>query len=215
MTEGVRTWNWACSMRRWGMLARRKKLIAPRFAWNRAWLARAPIWPRCWIGWRKPRRQASPGGETAERVQQWQQEAAQVRREELGLLARDVSLLPTSAQLQYRYGLSLYLHQQPEQAEQALRKACELAPDNDHFLYTLALFYDNYQRYDEALDCLDRLVKLRPGGEEYEQLRRQVREKRSSGGNRRAFLKGIETHPCSEYDPELLLVRVIGHVWRS
>ena len=119
-----------------------------------------------------------PGEETSPQVQQWRQDGARLRQEELALLARDVSLLPTSAQLQYRYGLSLYLHKQPESAEQALEKACELAPDNGHFLYTLALFYDHYQRYNEALDCLDRLVKMCPGVDEYEQLRRQVSAKR-------------------------------------
>ncbi len=44
------------------------------------------------------------------KMEQWEQEAATLRRQELDLLARDVSLLPNSAQLQYRYGLSLYLH---------------------------------------------------------------------------------------------------------
>ena len=41
---------------------------------------------------------------------QWQQEAAQLRREELELLARDARLLPRNAAIQYRYGLSLYLN---------------------------------------------------------------------------------------------------------
>ena len=112
------------------------------------------------------------------KMEQWEQEAATLRRQELDLLARDVSLLPNSAQLQYRYGLSLYLHGEQEQAERALRKACELDPSDGRFLYTLALFYDNFKRYDEALDCLDRLVKLVPDNPEYTQLAAQVIEKR-------------------------------------
>ena len=56
-------------------------------------------------------------------VRQWQQEAAQLRREELELLARDARLLPRNAAIQYRYGLSLYLNGEQQAAEQALQAA--------------------------------------------------------------------------------------------
>ena len=69
-----------------------------------------------------------------------------MRREELDLLARDARLLPDSGPLQYRYGLSLYLHDQPAEAEKALRSACALEPDNDQYLYALVLFFDKYSR---------------------------------------------------------------------
>ncbi len=115
-------------------------------------------------------------------TQQWQTEVTRLRREELDLLARDVQLLPLSAALQYRYGLSLYLHKQPGAAEAALQKACELDPENGHFLYTLAVFYKDSQRYGEALDCLDRLLLLRPDDPEYRQLRDEVSQQRPRAG---------------------------------
>ncbi len=67
--------------------------------------------------------QRDRGAEPTETVLRQQQEATRLRREELELLARDVSLLPTNAALQYRYGLSLYLHQESEAAEKASEKS--------------------------------------------------------------------------------------------
>lgn len=99
------------------------------------------------------------------------EEAKRLRREELDLLARDARLLPDSGPLQYRYGLSLYLHDQPGEAEKALRSACALEPDNDQYLYALVLFFDKYSRHDEARDTLNKLLKLAPHNPEYLQLR--------------------------------------------
>ena len=104
------------------------------------------------------------------------EEAHQLRREELDLLARDARLLPDNASIQYRYGLSLYLHGDQQKAEAALRAACRLEPDNDQFLYGLVLFFHKYQRYDEALAGVDRLLNLRPQDPRYRQLRDMIRE---------------------------------------
>ena len=73
--------------------------------------------------------------------------------------------------------MSLHLHNQPEKAQQALEKACELEPDNADFLLALALLYDNHQQYAKALDCIDRALNLRPGSQEYKQVREMVRKK--------------------------------------
>ena len=109
-----------------------------------------------------------------------QAEAKQLRREELELLARDARLLPRNAAIQYRYGLSLYLNGEQQAAEQALQAACQLEPDNDQFLYALVLFFDKYERYDEAQQAINRLLQLRPDQPEYLQVRDMIAEKRDA-----------------------------------
>ncbi len=105
------------------------------------------------------------------------EEIRRLRREELDLLARDARLVPEDGLLQYRYGLALYQNGMLDQAEQALRAACRLEPDNDQFLFFLAVFLDNYHRYDEALETVDRAVQLRPRDPQYLQLRNAIRAK--------------------------------------
>jgi tetratricopeptide (TPR) repeat protein len=109
-------------------------------------------------------------------VARQQEEISSLRREELENLARDARLLPDSAPIQYRYGLSLYLHDRREEAETALKRAVELAPDNDSFLFALALFYEKYGQYDLALGCADKLVALRPDAEDYRSFRKKLRD---------------------------------------
>jgi Flp pilus assembly protein TadD len=126
----------------------------------------------------------SATSETPEPALRGQQEAKQLRREELDLMARDARLLPESAAIQYRYGLSLYLNGEEEKAEQALRAAWRLEPDNDQFLYALVLFFDKFNRFDEAMDGVDQLLKLRPNEPQYLRLREMIQEKiRAPGTN--------------------------------
>jgi Flp pilus assembly protein TadD len=122
--------------------------------------------------------QRSESGQSDAQASQMQTEAKQLRQAELALLARDARLLPNSGSVQHRYGLSLYLNGEQEQAEQALQAACRLEPDNDQFLYFLVLFFDKYERYDEALEAVGRLVRLRPNEPSYAQLRDMIVEKR-------------------------------------
>jgi len=102
--------------------------------------------------------------------------AARLRREELELLARDSSLVPDSAALQYRYGLSLYLHDRLAEAEQALRKACELEPNTPDFVLGLALLYQKLGRYADAIDLVKRLIALRPDDPSYPRLLSDLRQ---------------------------------------
>ena len=59
--------------------------------------------------------------------------AKALRKEELPLLKRDASLAPTNADVQYRYGLALYLAEQHKEALQQLERTVELAPDVEVF----------------------------------------------------------------------------------
>lgn len=106
----------------------------------------------------------------AEQAGAYRQEASRLRKEELELLARDARLAPHAAAIQYRYGLSLYLHGRLAEAEQALRKAAELAPNTPDFVLALALLCQKQQRLGEAVQLVRRLVALRPSEPTYRQL---------------------------------------------
>ena len=93
---------------------------------------------------------------------QLRQRVAQLRREELDLLARDVKLLPSSAPLRYRYGLLLYLNGRESEAEVELAEACRLTPQAPDFAMALTLLYQKQLQFDKALAEARRLLALRP-----------------------------------------------------
>ena len=61
----------------------------------------------------------------------------QLRHEELPLLARDAELAPDLADVQYRYGLALYLSGDSQGAEKYLQRAVDLAPEVEVFSVAL------------------------------------------------------------------------------
>ncbi len=79
----------------------------------------------------------------AERIgpqsQQFSSRAEKLRGEELPLMARDASLAPDNADVQYRYGLALYLGGDQEAALKQLQRATELAPKVETFQTALEL----------------------------------------------------------------------------
>jgi predicted CXXCH cytochrome family protein len=85
-----------------------------------------------------------------------------LRAEELQLLARDAGLAPDNAPIQYRYGLSLYLHHRYPDAVRALKRAYELEPKQPDFVLGLALLYQKLGRIPEAIKLAKELVELRP-----------------------------------------------------
>jgi len=96
-----------------------------------------------------------------------QDEAAELRREELELLERDARLAPNLADVQFQYGLSLYTHQRLEEAEKALLRAVELAPRSAHYAYFVALLYDKLERWQEAEKFALRAAQLAPDVADY------------------------------------------------
>jgi tetratricopeptide (TPR) repeat protein len=67
------------------------------------------------------------------------QRAAELRRAELPLLGRDAALAPDNADVQYRYGLALYLSGDQQAALKQLERAVELAPEVETFQTALDL----------------------------------------------------------------------------
>ncbi|NND98303.1 MAG: ammonia-forming cytochrome c nitrite reductase subunit c552 [Pirellulaceae bacterium] len=63
----------------------------------------------------------------------------ELRAEELVLLGRDAKLAPENPDIQYRYGLSLYLNGKSGEAVKYLQRAVDLAPDVEVFQTALRL----------------------------------------------------------------------------
>ncbi len=101
--------------------------------------------------------------------------AAQLRQEELPLLARDARLAPDNAGIQYRYGMSLYLNGQMAAAETALKRAETLDPNTTSFVLALALLYQKLERWEEALEYAERVVELEPQNPSYQALLNDIR----------------------------------------
>lgn len=112
---------------------------------------------------------------TLERAAEHRAKIDQLRQEELQLMARDARLAPDNGPVQYRYGLSLYLQGQVQEAEAALRRAVELAPNTPEFLLGLTLLYQKLEKWPEATTHAHRLVDLRPDDPTYRQLADEIR----------------------------------------
>jgi tetratricopeptide (TPR) repeat protein len=110
------------------------------------------------------------------RAKQLLRRVAELRREELELYARDASLLPNNAALQYRWGSSLYLNGQVKEATTVLERAVELAPRNPQYVLFLTLIYQKQQRFPEAVAAVNKLLALRPSNASYLQLQRELRQ---------------------------------------
>lgn len=113
-------------------------------------------------------------------VQRRRDAAAKLRREELAFLARDAALAPKNADVQYRYGMSLYLHNQEPEAEAALLKAEKLTPDSTAPVLALALLYQKQMRWDDALHYAERVVKLSPRDPTYQQMLAEIKKQAGS-----------------------------------
>lgn len=81
-----------------------------------------------------------------QKAKQLADEAKQLRKDELPLLRRDASLAPDNADLQYRFGLSLYLADELDEARQKIERAIELAPENNDFRQALKLLDEEIAR---------------------------------------------------------------------
>ena len=78
--------------------------------------------------------------------QQLQDRIKELRSEEMGLLARDAKLAPSNPDIQYRYGLSLYLNGKNKEAMKYLELAAELAPDNPQFQMAVRLLKEKLEQ---------------------------------------------------------------------
>ncbi len=87
-------------------------------------------------------------------------EIHRLRQEELPLLKRDVELLPSSAAIQFTYGLALTADGQRELAAVHLSKAAELEPDSAQLAQAAAMAFEATGQWDKAIEWAERTVRL-------------------------------------------------------
>jgi len=87
----------------------------------------------------------------------------QLREEEIELLKRDSRLLPDSPHPRYRRGMLLYLLERHDEARESLEQACEVAPDSFESWLAIALLCEKQQRWEQAVEALEQMERLRPG----------------------------------------------------
>lgn len=95
---------------------------------------------------------------------------SQLRAEELTLAARYAEQAPRHADVQYRYGLTLYVAGRIDEAHTAIVRACELDPKNPLFQLALVRLEEHRGRFDEAARGARRLLELRPQNAAYRAL---------------------------------------------
>ncbi len=88
---------------------------------------------------------------SAEASQALRDEILRLRKEELPLLDGDVTLLPVAPQIQYRYGLALYVDGQKKLAAEHLVKAAELGPLQADYAQAAAMSLESIESWNEAV----------------------------------------------------------------
>jgi tetratricopeptide (TPR) repeat protein len=105
------------------------------------------------------------------------EEARVLREEELPLIERDAKLAPDNHGLQYRLGLYYYTLGQLEKVEPHLLAAHRMDATNSDYLTFLALYYEKMERWDEAIETVEKLIELDSTNPSYQQMSRSIREK--------------------------------------
>ncbi len=106
-------------------------------------------------------------------------DANELRKQELPLLARDAKLAPNNANVQYQVGLAYFLDNQLNKSESFLRRAVKLQPHVSEYSLTLSLFYRKQRRYDEALEQIEQLRANEPTNGMFLQLQREIQAERA------------------------------------
>ncbi len=104
------------------------------------------------------------------------QEIVRLRKEELQLIARDVGLLPDAAQLQYRYGMALYLDGQKEEALTHLTKAAELETSQPGYAEAVAMLLESLERWPAATQWAEEAVRRSGGAPQSLQILERIRQ---------------------------------------
>ncbi|HEY2414033.1 MAG TPA: cytochrome c3 family protein [Pirellulaceae bacterium] len=115
-----------------------------------------------------------------EAVRKLPERVYRLREEELGLLERDVVLAPDNAPIQGRIGLARYLAGWTKEADAALLTAALLEPRNPEQLFRLAIYYRDTNRIPDAIQLVDRLLKLRPSSRAFQNFAEELKQQ---GGN--------------------------------
>jgi tetratricopeptide (TPR) repeat protein len=105
-------------------------------------------------------------------------EIKRLREEEVDLLQRDSKLLPNNAGPHFHRGRLLFLLERPDEAAEAFAEAARLAPNNYEYWMWLALIRERQQRWDEAVDAVNKMAALRPDAPEWKGLYQRIEQQR-------------------------------------
>jgi tetratricopeptide (TPR) repeat protein len=100
-----------------------------------------------------------------------QEEIRLLREEEVNLLVRDAKLLPGEAGPHFHRGRLLVLLKRDQEALAAFRKACRLAPNDYDCWLWLALLCERLEQWEEGVQALQHMAKLRPEADDWKGLR--------------------------------------------
>jgi len=75
----------------------------------------------------------------------------------------------------YNWALTLQNLQRPDEAENAYKKALQINPDNERFLYGLAILYLQQNKTGKAQQVTMKLLQLNPQNPDYQNLLRGTR----------------------------------------
>ncbi len=118
----------------------------------------------------------SPASSQPDLTSPIRQEIQRLRKAELPLLARDASLLPDAAPLQYRYGLALYLDGQKDQALVHLLRAAELEPTEARYAEAAAMLLENLERWPDAIRWAEEAVRRSNNSPRSQQILRGIQQ---------------------------------------
>lgn len=103
-----------------------------------------------------------PPANVIKQLQEYEQKAEQLRKEELVNFQRDASYAPNIASVQYRYGLALYRDGQLDEAVTVIRRVHELEPETTLYMIALVRLLQEVESYQEALEIARKLVEIEP-----------------------------------------------------
>jgi tetratricopeptide (TPR) repeat protein len=118
-------------------------------------LALAPKHIETYLGLARYYEQRGKAQEQAADAERFNREAERVFGQAIAADAR-------SSMARLAFGDFLYANKRPAEAEQQLRAAFEIAPDDKLVLVALQRFYETQQRFDEAEKYVARLAELEP-----------------------------------------------------
>ncbi len=119
----------------------------------------------------------STGG-SAERIRE-------LREQEIELMIRDSKLLPGNPQPFYKQGMLYYLLGRHDEARGALEEACRLAPNAFDYWLALALICEHQQLWDDALEALKQMQRLRPNDPAIVGIYQRIQQTRAATGEQK------------------------------
>lgn len=116
----------------------------------------------------------------AARKQELLEESRKLRKDELAVLgdeARRAYASRVGAGVIDRYAMALYVDGQVDACEQQLKRALELEPEDPMIVLHYALVLEKQEKFAQALEYANKLLKLVPNDPSYRQLRDNLRNR--------------------------------------